>query len=93
MNEELTSEQYEQLLKESAKGAEKKAVWETHVEPFFEEKRKMLLEVFESCDSSDVEKMRIVKINLNILEGMEAHFMHYIETGKFAVQHLNGLKG
>lgn len=73
-----------QLTKEVTEGNRHKQSWDTTVEPYFREKKKLLIKAFMEADSQNTDLLQAIKYQLNALEGMKEHFTHYIETGKMA---------
>ncbi len=74
----------DKLHNEEAIGMQHEQFWKNFGEPFFDQKKLDLFEAFKAASSDDERSLRLIKMQLNVLEGMEAHFMHYIDTGKMA---------
>lgn len=69
---------------EKARGEAYKRAYEQYIEPFFTEKTAQLFEAFKDTQSSNSDDLLRIKLQLNALEGLKAHFDYYIETGRMA---------
>ena len=80
----------QKLEAEVFNGIRHQEIWDEFIAPFFTNKEQELYQLFKQAPSDDVKTLTRIKQQLNVLSGMEAHFMHYIDTGKMAKQQLNG---
>lgn len=79
------------LAREISLGEAHQVTWDNFVKPFFDRKSEELFEAFKSCDTRDKEGLQLLKMQLNALESLQVHFMHFIETGVMASQTLNSI--
>lgn len=74
-----------QLLElERAKGDEYKAVYETYIKPFVDEKQKVLFEAFQNTSIANVDQLKDIKAQSTALNALAEHFKRFIETGEIA---------
>ena len=80
----LQNDQVRYLLEtELSIGGNASAAWES-IKPFFEEKKEQLYEAFLAGSVADADSLVKIKMQMNVLVGMENYFQEKITTAKLA---------
>lgn len=69
---------------EQAKGEEYERVFDSYINPFLVEKRKVLFDAFQDVPLHQVDALKDIKAQLTAINSLEAHFKQFITTGKLA---------
>jgi len=80
----MNDKERQMLEVESARGARYKQTYDDLILPYFAEKQLLLYAAFTSADSNNKEALQLIKLQSNALEGLKAHFLAFIETGRMA---------
>ena len=84
----MNEQQVEKLEHESAVGEQYRQTWNEFVSPFFNRKKQELYEAFLATDSDDADRLVNIRMHVSALDGLEAEFAHFINTGRMASQQL-----
>ena len=84
----MIDQDVEKLEKESMIGERYRQTWNEFVDPFFVRKKKELYEAFIGTSSEDVDRLVSIRMHVSALDGLEAEFAHFINTGRMASQQL-----
>lgn len=84
----MLDEKTSKLQLDVAKGAEYQSVLENYIQPFVDEKARVLFEHFSNTPVGDVDTLQAIRYQLTAIRALESHFIEFVNTGKLSEKQL-----